>query len=208
MNIQLKAKRQDGFTIIELVVVILLLGILAATALPRFLDVTQEAHDSVVEGVVGGLNSGSALFRATWVATGQPTDTAVGDYGNGLLFANEDGYPIGLNATLAHGDCKEIYDGLLQSGRPESASATIANGADEQTTEDAIEAAAGATVDIVAVLDEAAVMADTTSCSFYYVGQFKAGDATTSQTVPKITYDFTTGEITTATFTMELDAGA
>ena len=49
MNIQLKAKRQDGFTIIELVVVILLLGILAATALPRFMDVTDEAHDAVVE---------------------------------------------------------------------------------------------------------------------------------------------------------------
>ncbi len=39
---------QDGFTIVELIVVILLLGILTATALPRFLDVTDEAHDAEV----------------------------------------------------------------------------------------------------------------------------------------------------------------
>ena len=55
---------QDGFTIIELIVVILLLGILTATALPRFLDVTDEAHDAVVDAVFGGLTTGVTLFRA------------------------------------------------------------------------------------------------------------------------------------------------
>ena len=67
-------KHQSGFTIIELVVVIILLGIMAATALPRFMDVTDEAHDSVVQGVYGGLQSGISLYHAQWVAEGQPDE--------------------------------------------------------------------------------------------------------------------------------------
>jgi prepilin-type N-terminal cleavage/methylation domain-containing protein len=101
---------QKGFTIIELVVVILLLGILTATALPRFIDVTDEAKTAVQTATQGGLRTGFALYKAAVIAgdvASGSAPTATSDY---TLAANDYGYP-----ALSNG-CQNIYYGLLQSG--------------------------------------------------------------------------------------------
>ena len=78
-------KAQQGFTLIELVMVIVILGVLAAVAIPKFIDLKSDASQASVDGVAGALSSGSAINYAVYSAKGTATQVTTCSGAQALL---------------------------------------------------------------------------------------------------------------------------
>lgn len=95
-------KKNRGFTLIELVVVIVILGILAVTAAPKFLNLQDDAHESRADGVFSAFTAAVNMYHGAWILQGEPSASSA----SGVIFADEtiypsnEGFPLG---TTYHG---------------------------------------------------------------------------------------------------------
>lgn len=120
--------QQKGFTLVELVVVIVILGILAATALPRFVNLSSDARRAAVEGMAGGLRSAVAVIQAQYMARGDMTATTVTTTGGVNVTVNaETGIPVGTAAGI--GAAMQSLDGFsVDYGTPTAVTFRPTNG--------------------------------------------------------------------------------
>mgnify|MGYP000279776633 FL=1 len=115
-------KKQQGFTIIELVIVIVILGLLAASAVPRFLGATDNAQDASVEGVAGGFASAVGLVRAEWELAGRPSGDTNITYDSVSIEVSDNGYPLASpndDGVDSDGDnmdtdnCQQVFNAIM-----------------------------------------------------------------------------------------------
>ncbi|TKB51210.1 prepilin-type N-terminal cleavage/methylation domain-containing protein [Ferrimonas sediminicola] len=192
-------KRQAGFSLIELVIVVVVLGLLAAVALPRFIDITEQAEDAASEGVAGGLASAVGITRAQWEVEGRPDNRVILD--GKRVSVNEFGYPAGTNGrkpnAMVADDCLSLFNDVLQS--PPPAALSSANLSDVRYAVDVLKGNGGAVIGT----NGSNLYDNTDLCIYTQVGTLQLeGNGTTNQTLRTdvgkgFTYEPGSGQVVT-----------
>ena len=102
-----------GFTIVELVVVILLIGVLAVAAIPRFLDSTDEARLAAAQATTASFEESISMLHGQWLVAGKPATVTVNET---IIEFDANGWPT--SSTPGVPGCVEIWDAVYHNSEP------------------------------------------------------------------------------------------
>ena len=147
-------RMQTGFTMIELVIVIVILGILAATALPRFVDLAGDARVAKANAALGAIKSAANLAHATSLAKGLAASASVNMDGVAVTMANS--YPTATATGIIAAAGLDDTGSYTPSYSGTTATVTIVGGAATCVATYTEAASAGASPGYSSQLDPAA----------------------------------------------------
>lgn len=127
----MKQSTSHGFTLIELIIVIVILGILALTAAPRFLNLADDANEAVMRTLAANLQKAVKDTHLRWLMLGSPGRVQnMQGFSDNTIDMSSNGWPIGLNKGNANDNvgrgnagCTSLWNYLLIDG-PRSATNT------------------------------------------------------------------------------------
>ena len=106
--------QSKGFTLIELVVVIVILGVLSIVALPKFINLADDSRKAVMEGLVSTIKSSTTMIHSKALITKQ-TDGANIIEADGLYYSVFNGYPDTHNIGNGSGDSEANASGIINA---------------------------------------------------------------------------------------------